>query len=101
MSTHRNSSNLQKVLGNVSVDFRSKIIDVYLRLKDIYSLSQYNLEYDNAGLLIGKYVETLIRFIQKEVKGSFTPFGTSIPDMARECRSIIETKIPVFLNLYV
>ncbi len=79
---------LGQALANVPKRFRRKLINTYLEIK------RYHLEanYASAGLSAGKFCETLIRVLQQEVKGSYTPFGKSINNMADECRIIITTQ---------
>lgn len=91
MSTSR-SDILGKILSTLPKPFNIEVPNAYFKLKNKYDIAFYNSEYDGVGIAIGKFVEVLIRLVQKEVKGAFTAFGTSIPDLPKECRSIIETK---------
>lgn len=91
MNTSRKNE-LYKFFSSVKQPFDKKIPDIYLRLKDKYLVAYYNNDYESAGIVIGKFVEVLIRYVQNEVKGSFTDFGVSIVNLPLECRNIIEVK---------
>jgi len=85
MNTKANETPLDQALANVQNKFRKKLIETYLDVKRGYIESNY----EAAGLAAGKLCEVLIRILQQEVVGSYTPFGQSIPNMADECRKII------------
>lgn len=87
-STPSNEITLDQALADIPKKFRSKIITEYIEIKKRFSEAAYDSEYDTAGLSSGKLVETVLRFIQNELTGSFIPFGKHIPNIPEECRKI-------------
>lgn len=85
MNTKNHKHVLEAALQNIPDKFRGKLIDSYLELKRRFIESQY----ESAGLSAGKFCEVLIRLLQHEVSGTSTPFGSSIPNMADECRKLV------------
>lgn len=85
MNTKANNKLLEQALTNVPKTFRQKLIEAYLKLKKYYIESNF----ESVGLSAGKFCEVLLRLIQQEVTGTYTPFGKRIPNMADECRKII------------
>lgn len=85
MNTKKHNSVLDPALSNINKDLRTKLISSYLELKRRSSEAKY----DSAGLSAGKFCEVLVRILQKEVLGNYTPFGTSISNMADECRKLV------------
>jgi hypothetical protein len=75
MNTTNKNSTLEIALGNIEKGFREKIIDTYLELKHRSLKTVYSKEYDSAGISAGKFCETLFRFLEKELKGTYTPFN--------------------------
>lgn len=67
----------------------NKIIGAYREIKDRYYKSQYTSEYDTAGLSAGKFCEAVLRLLQKELTGTFTPFGTHISNFNDECNKLM------------
>lgn len=84
-NTANHKSILDTALQNLPNDFRDRLIKTYLELKRKNAESQY----DSAGISAGKFCEILIRLLQSEVTGRFTPFGDSIGNMADECRKLV------------
>lgn len=84
MSITNKSSTLDVALGNVETQFRNKIIDTYLELKNRAFKASYNKEYDGAGISAGKFCETIFRFLQKTITGTYTPYSTPIANMSVE-----------------
>lgn len=91
MNTSKSSA-LERIFSTLQKPFDKSVLDAYLKLKAKFDIAYYSSEYDGAGIAFGKFVEVIIRLVQLEVKGAFTPFGTSISDLSKECRDIIETK---------
>ncbi len=85
MSTKASSSLLETALADIPKKFRQKLITTYLEVKRSFLESNY----ETAGINAGKFCEVLIRLLQQEVTGTHTPFGSSINNMADECRKII------------
>lgn len=84
MNISNKSALLDSALANINDTFRSRIIDSYIELKHRSFKSIYTREFDGAGLSAGKFCETIFRFLESEIKGTFTPFGTHITNMASE-----------------
>lgn len=82
---------IEQALQGVDSSFRDKIIASYKEIKNRYSKSLYNLEYDSTGLSVGKFCETILRFLQKRLTGSNTPFGSKINNFDDECRNLSKT----------
>lgn len=89
MNTQRNSDLLEKALISISDTFRSKIVSSYLEVKHRYAKSARDASWDTSGLSAGKYCESVLRFLQKELTGSYTPFGQHIANFADECRILV------------
>jgi hypothetical protein len=82
MSTPR--PNLETALVSVPAQFRKRLVDKYLELKDAFVQGNY----DACVLRAGKYCEVLLRFLQFELTGAFTPFGEKITNFSVECRNL-------------
>lgn len=88
MNTTNKSEILDIALGNIEKSFRERIIDTYLELKHRAIKAYFTREFDSAGISSGKFCETIYRFLEKELKGSFTPFNNHISNMAVELSKI-------------
>lgn len=86
-NTTKNNTILHTALKNLPDDFRDSLIATYLELKRKYSEAQY----DYAGISAGKFCEVLIRLLQLEITGTYIAFGTSIVNMADECRKLVSS----------
>lgn len=84
-----NKPTIENALGNVPKKFRTRIIKEYKDLKKRYSEALFDDEFDVAGLSTGKLVETILRFLQYHLTGSYIPFGEHIPNFPDECRKLI------------
>jgi hypothetical protein len=85
MSTKPPKSPFELALAGVPAAFRSKISSSFFEIKK----RSREGKLDAAGLSAGKFCEAVLRLLQQEVKGSFTPFGRQIPNFADVCREII------------
>ena len=87
------SSSLSSALVGVPSQIREKLVTSYTALKR--NLAESRL--DSAGLNAGKLCESVIRLLQQRTFGTYTAFGTKIPNFADECRKIItsSTTIPI------
>jgi hypothetical protein len=74
-------SSLDTALSRVPRQFRDRIVARYRSLKEAYVDHQF----DVCGLRAGKLCEVLVRYLQEELTGSFTPFGTRITNFTDEC----------------
>jgi hypothetical protein len=86
LSRNMNTSrlNLESALGNLGPDFRRKLVEAYIPVKEAYVEGQY----DACGLRAGKFCEVVIRLLQKQLTGTYTPFGTKLPNFTEECRKL-------------
>src|SRR5690606_32830772 len=84
MSTTNKNHTLDVALGSIEKVFRNRIINTYLELKHRAFKAVYTAEFDSAGISSGKFCETLFRFLESELKGSYTPFSKHISNMASE-----------------
>ncbi len=76
------SPELEAALVSIDKRFRLRIIKSYLHVRAAYTSG----EYDAAGLRAGVFSEAVARFLQQELSGSYTPFGTKLPNFADLCR---------------
>lgn len=90
-NTSSNNITLEAALSSLPSKFRTRILKSYLEIKKRYSKALFGSEYDSAGLSTGKFSEIVLRFIQNEVTGTHTPFGTHIKNFPDECRKIIKS----------
>lgn len=89
MSTLKSNPIFDSALSGINKKFRVRIIDSYLELKRRYSQAKHNASWDASGLSAGKYCESVIRFLQETLTGTFIPFGTHIKNFPDECRKLI------------
>jgi len=81
---------LKNSLGNMPVKFKDRICADYLELKKRYARSQFDLAWDTSGLSVGKFCESVLRFLQHVLTGDNIPFGKHIPNFPDECRKLIQ-----------
>ncbi|MFY0642765.1 MAG: hypothetical protein JXR16_17065 [Bermanella sp.] len=80
---------LVSALSAIDDNFKEKIVDSFLELKRRFTQAVYSDQaYDAIGLSAGKFCETLLRFLQQELTGKHTQFGSPIRNFADECRKI-------------
>jgi hypothetical protein len=87
MSTKSPSPALDSALVGIPKLFRTRIIKAYLELKK----NALESRHDAAGVAVGKLCETVLRFLQDKLLGTFTPFGTHIPNFPDECRKLVNS----------
>jgi hypothetical protein len=80
-------SPLDVALGALPATFRKRIIKTYLDVKRRHA----EAEFDASGLSVGKFCETVLRFLQQELTGTYTPFGQQLPNFANECAKLAQT----------
>ncbi len=85
MSTSKSETSLATALAALDKTFRSRIIKTYSEVKR--NLTEQRFE--SAGMSGGKFAETLLRFLQKQLTGTHTPFGQHISNFADECRKLV------------
>jgi hypothetical protein len=83
----KQTSILDGALASIPKDFRTRLIKAYLDLKK----NARELRHDGAGIAVGRFCETAVRFLQHKLLGSYTPFGTQIVNFADECRKLVES----------
>jgi len=88
MTISNKNAILEVALGNIDKKFRERIIDTYLELKHRGFKANYSKEFDGAGISVGKFCETVFRFLENELKGTYTPFGSPISNLAGELTKI-------------
>jgi hypothetical protein len=81
MNTTNNS--LENALASLPIQFRSKIIGYYLDMKRDFKEGRHD------SIKSGKFCETVIRFLQFQITGTFIPFGKKIDSFFDECRKLI------------
>ena len=87
MSTKSPSPILDGALAGIPKQFRTRLIKAYLDLKK----NALESRHDAAGVAVGKFCETILRFLQHKLLGAFVPFGTHIPNFPDECRKIVNS----------
>lgn len=84
MSTKKLNPVLDVALSVVPTTFRARLINSYLDLKQ----NTVEVRFDAAGMAAGKFCEVALRFLQQKIHGTFTPFGTRIPNFSDECQRL-------------
>jgi hypothetical protein len=77
-------SSLEAGLAQLPAEFRTRIIDRYTKLKEAFADRQY----DACGVRAGRLCEILLRYLQHELIGSHTPFGTQVKNFSDECAKL-------------
>ena len=73
-SRTKSKSPLETALTKVSLPFRPKIIQYFLEVKKRLAEGKD----ESVGLAAGKLCECVLRFLQNEVSGKYTPFNKQI-----------------------
>jgi hypothetical protein len=89
MSTKSPNPVLDTALAGIPKAFRTRLIKTYLDLKK----NSLESRHDAAGVAVGKFCETALRFLQDKLLVSYTPFGVQIPNFAGECRKLVESPV--------
>lgn len=84
MSTPPHDPQLTQALGNIPPPFRDRILISYLSLRQAFEEGNF----DAAGLRVGKFCESVLRFLQEHLTQNHIPFGQKIPNMTDECRTL-------------
>jgi len=74
-------STLDDALSAIPAPFQARILAGYRDLKSAWTERQF----DTCGIRAGKLCETLLRYLQHELTGTSTPFGTKIQNLTDEC----------------
>jgi len=86
-TTSKRTSPFEAALRPIPSQFRTKIVKAYSELKRRNSEGQH----DSAGLSAGKLCESVLRFLQQQLTGSFVPFGTPLANFQDECDKLART----------
>ena len=90
MSTPKPKSPLDDALAKLPADFRKRIARFYLELKSRHAQSRHDAsKQDTVGGSAGKLCETIVRLLQHELAGRFTPFGQQL-NLAAMCESFAQ-----------
>jgi hypothetical protein len=81
MSTARDEPTLETALSSIPAALQSRLLARYRDLKAAF----VNGQYDACGLRAGRLCEVLLRVLQNELTGSYTPLGTKLDAFDREC----------------
>jgi hypothetical protein len=87
-SSTSSSSPLSTALARVPSHFRSRLIQHFIDIKKRLGEGKD----EHVGLAAGKFCESVLRLLQQEINGSYTPFNKQIGNFADECRSLITAK---------
>ncbi len=87
MSTGAGKSGLEGALNAVAKVFRDRLIERYISLKQAFAEGNY----DSCGVRAARFSEVMLRFLQNELTGSYTRFGTSIGNFDDECTALHRT----------
>ncbi len=77
----KRNQTLNEALAGISAQFRNRIIKYYTDLKIRYRQELF----DASGLSAAKLSECVLRLLQHELTGSFTPFSKEITNFRDEC----------------
>jgi hypothetical protein len=87
-NTAKSKAVLSQSLQKAPDKFRDRIVEAYIRQRQAFEEG----EADTVGLRGGKFCEEVLRFLQFELTGTFTPFGTKIPNFTDDCKKL--TNLP-------
>jgi hypothetical protein len=87
MSGKKPNSPLEKALTNIPTTFRKGLIKQYLEIKKLFNERKFEF----CCIKVGKFCETLLRFLQNNLTGNYTPFGTKISNFINECDKFTKT----------
>lgn len=97
-SPTKNKSPLETALAKVPLPFRPKFVQHFLDVKKRIAEGKD----EPVGLAAGKLCESVLRFLQHEVSGKYTPFNKQIGNFADDCRGLItstNTAVPESLRV--
>jgi hypothetical protein len=78
---------LEQALGGVPAPYRKRLAAAHTKMKAAHRAR----EYDACGVQAGKICESMIRYLQQELLGSSTPFGTTLPNFSVLCADMEKT----------
>lgn len=85
------NSPLEAALQAVPKTFRDRILKSFTELKRRFAEAQHDSSWDASGLSAGKFCESVIRYLQQKLLGTYEPFGKHIANFGDECRKLITT----------
>jgi hypothetical protein len=77
-------SPLEEALATLPAALLTRIVDRYDSLKRAYA----NEQYDASGVRAGRFAEVMLRILQHELTGSYTPFGQRLRAFDQETTSL-------------
>jgi hypothetical protein len=81
MSTAPSEPTLETALSSIPAALQSRLLTRYRELKAAF----VNGQYDACGLRAGRLCEVLLRVLQNELTGAYTPLGTKLAAFDQEC----------------
>jgi hypothetical protein len=81
MNTAQGEPTLKTALSSIPAALRSRLLTRYRELKAAF----VNGQYDACGLRAGRLCEVLVRVLQNELTGSYTPLGAKLDAFDKEC----------------
>ncbi len=84
MNTGGHSLDLEQALAGLPKRFSGRLLKAYSGLKTAFVEGNF----DACGLRAGRFCEVLLRFLQHELTGSYTPFGTRLTNFRGECEKL-------------
>ncbi len=81
------ASPLEDALASLPAVLSSRLIERYGALKSAYT----NGQHDASGLRAGRFAEVLIRVLQNELTGSYTPLGQQLAPFDQEVDALSKT----------
>jgi len=85
-----NTPNLDIALQGISPKFRKRLKETFFEVKKRHLQAEYSSNWDSSGLSAGKFCETVLRFLQHELTGEYTPFGQHIKNFPDECGKLLQ-----------
>ncbi len=80
---------IESVLDNIEPIFKDKIIEYYLETRQFRHQAIGGLSLADAFVpKVGKFCETVLRFLQFELTGEYVPFDEGIPNFIDTCRKL-------------
>lgn len=87
MSTSKQRPSLETSLSKIPSTLRTKLVGIYSDLKTAALRNQY----DAVGLRAGKLSEILLRVLQNQLTGTYTPIGQRLGNFSDECETLSKT----------
>lgn len=87
MSTANPKLSLETALSNIPKNLSKRLIKLYSELKG----AAIQRKHDVVGLKAGKLAEVILRVLQHQLTGSYTPLGNSLGNFSIECDNLAKT----------